>query len=363
LKLYDGKRPLLNLGAGEPNYAPAKSITDHVVNSIRTPDGGKYTRRQGIEKLRELVAFEISAAYAGNVTSEQVLITAGCNQAFCLAISALADRRDEVILPIPYYFNHDMWLQLEGISPIYLQTAPTFVPDPHITEKLITKKTRAIVLVTPGNPTGVTLSPTVINEFAEIAIRHDIVLILDETYRVFRFTDDPAHELFQHHSWSNNVVSLHSFSKEFAIPGYRVGAAIAHQDLITEMMKLFDCIAICAPRVGQEAAIAALTSAKDWRYTKILEMREKLTHFKSTLSCKPGGFELISAGAFYGWVRHPFIGESSDAVVRRLLIEQGIVVLPGTLFCKEDDRYLRFSFGNLSFGEIDELGIRLSNFS
>lgn len=363
LRQYRGTRPLLDLSQGAPNYPTAPFIANHIAKVAREPDGGKYTVRPGLDKLRELVADEVSCAYGGSVKPEQVLITAGCNQAFCFAVSALADLGDEVILPVPYYFNHDMWLRLDRISPVYLHTAPTFVPDPNAAEALITNKTRAIVLVSPSNPTGVTIPPSTIHAFADLAKKHSVILVLDETYRVFRTVDESPHGLFDKELWDDHVVSLHSFSKEFAIPGHRVGAAIGHPDLIVEMMKLADCVSICAPRLGQEAVIAGLTGAKDWRRDRALELREKQAQFESVLTSEPGGFELVTAGAFFGWVRHSVSNETTEEVVRRLLFEHGIFVLPGTIFSKADDRYLRFGFGQLSSNEIDELGMRLREFA
>ena len=362
LQLYKSSRPLLDLSQGTPNYPTAPAIADRIGEVAHSPTGGRYTARPGLDELRELMAAEISSSYAGQVSAEQVLITAGCNQAFCLTVSALADRGDEVIIPVPYYFNHDMWLRLDRIVPVYLHSSPHFIPDPQGARALISDRTRAIVLVTPGNPTGVTIPPSVIHEFADLVRERDLVLVLDETYRVFRSTETPPHELFAQTNWSDHVVSLHSFSKEFAIPGYRVGAAIGHPDLLIEMMKLFDCIAICAPRVGQEAAIEALRTAKNWRRARAQEILGKQARFEAIMSSQPGGFELAAVGAFYGWVRHPMKDQATGHVVRRLLLDQGVFVLPGTIFSPDDDQYLRFSFGNLSIEEIDELGHRLGEF-
>lgn len=362
VRQYQGNRRVFDLTQGTPGYATAPVIANHIAEVARDFDGGRYTPRPGLDRLRTLVADEISDAYAGNVSADQVLITAGCNQAFCCAVSALAESGDEVILPVPYYFNHDMWLRLDHVSPVYLHSAPDFVPNPEVAEALITNETKAIVLVTPGNPTGLTIPPSVIHRFGDLAKKHNIMLILDETYRVFRTVEEPAHRLFEGLSWADTVVSLHSFSKEFAIPGHRVGAAIAHRDLIIEMMKLFECMSICAPRLGQEAVIAGLTSAKDWRHSKVLEIREKQFRFESVLGTRPGGFELCASGAFYGWVKHPAVGESTNQVVRRLLLEHGVLVLAGNIFTPTDTQYLRFSFGNLSTSEIDELGERLREF-
>ena len=110
-------------------------------------------------------------------------------------------------------------------------------------EPLITPRTRAIVLVTPGNPSGVTIDPAGIAAFAELARRHDIALIVDETYRSFRGTDEPAHHLFADPHWDRTLVSLHSFAKDLAIPGYRVGAVVASPEVNRQVCKLLDCVA------------------------------------------------------------------------------------------------------------------------
>lgn len=362
LKGYQGLRPILDLSQGTPNYAPATAISNHVAAVAHASDGGDYTARPGLDKLRRLVAAEVSEDYRGDVRADQVLITGGCNQAFCCAISALADSGDEVILAAPFYFNHDMWMRLDHITPVYLQPGPGFIPDPEAADRLVTNRTRAIVLVTPGNPTGITIPPEIIHRFATMAAEHKIVLILDETYRVFRAVDEPPHRLFSRPSWEESVVSLHSFSKEFAIPGYRTGAAIAHPSLIVEMTKPFECMAICAPRLGQEAVIAGLTFAKDWRRDRVEEIRARQRRFEAVLETRPGGFELCASGAFYGWVKYPALGLSANEVVRKLAIDHGVLALSGNIFTPSDSQYLRFSFGNVSVTEIDELGERLRAF-
>jgi aspartate/methionine/tyrosine aminotransferase len=157
-------------------------------------------------------------------------------------------------------------------------------------------------------------------------------------------------------------VFLYSFSKEFAIPGYRVWAAVGHPDLVREMLKIMDCVAICAPRVGQEAAIAGLTRCKDWRREKAVEMYGRQSAFEMLLAQRPGHFALTSAGALFGWVRHPFVGQSATDVAQRLVTEQGIVSLPGTIFSTEGEAYLRMSFSGLTLTDFGEVGERLSTF-
>jgi aspartate/methionine/tyrosine aminotransferase len=174
-------RPVLDLSQAAPPWPPAPEVVAHVAATAGEPDGGTYTEVPGIPKLREAVATEIGHDYDGVITPADVAVTAGCNQAFSLVASTLAAPGDEIVVPLPAYFNHEMWLRLAGVRPVLLEPGPDLVPRAADAEALVTQRTRAIVLVTPNNPTGVTLEPSVIAEFAQVARRHDIALIVDET--------------------------------------------------------------------------------------------------------------------------------------------------------------------------------------
>ena len=204
-----------------------------------------------------------------------------------------------------------------------------------------------------------TVGPDRIAALAEVARRRGVALILDETYRSFRGTDTPAHELFADPEWAGTLVSLHSFSKDFAIPGYRVGAVVGSPELNREVAKLMDCVAICAPRIGQEAAWAGLTEARQWRDARAREIADKHTWFVAAMADRPGGFELVSAGGFFGWVRHPFAGRATDDVVRELAVTYDTLVIPGTAFLPDDRGMLRISFSNIDRAGIADLATRL----
>jgi len=337
---------LLDLAQAAPPYPPAPEMVEHAAEVARRADGGTYTEVPGIPKLRRAVADEIGRDYAGGVAERDVVVTAGCNQAFSLVASSLAGPGDEVVLPLPFYFNHDMWLRMAGIRPVYLEPGPDLVPRAADAAALVTSRTRAIVLVTPNNPTGVTVEPGEIAAFAELARRHDVALVLDETYRSFRDTTGPAHDLFADPQWRSTVVSLHSFSKDLAIPGYRVGAVVAAPELNREVLKLMDCVAICSPRIGQEIAWAGLVRAEAWRAERVREIAGKRARFADAMAARPGGFELLSCGGFFGWVRHPFPGRSTRDVVRELAVEHGVLVLPGTAFLPDDRGAVRVSVSN-----------------
>ncbi|NJP53194.1 aminotransferase [Streptomyces sp. SBST2-5] len=355
-----GNAELLDLAQAAPACPPAPSVVDHVVSVARDAHGADYVDLAGLPKLRSAFAAELTRDYRGRVDAENVVVTAGCNQAFCLVTSALTQPGDEVVLPLPYYFNHDMWLRLDGVTPVYLDPGPGLVPSAAAAESLITPRTRAIVLVTPGNPTGVTLPPQEITRFARLAERHGIALILDETYRSFRGTDQPPHPLFSDPGWPETVVSLHSFSKDLAIPGYRVGAVVASPALNREVMKLLDCVAICPPRIGQEAAWAGLTGAGPWRRERSAEVVARREAFARAMAGRPGGFELLSVGGFFGWVRHPFTDRPTGDVVRELLLKHDVLVLPGTAFHPEDRGTLRVSVSNVAEAALHDFAGRLA---
>lgn len=355
--------PLLDASQGIPNYKPFKKITEHVKKSISQPNGAHYTERMGIPAVRKSVAESLSNYYQGVIKSENILMTGGCNQAFSMSILCAADVGDKVIIQTPFYFNHDMWLKLNHIIPLYLPSDINFRPSVEGAKRLFTKDTKAIILVSPGNPTGTVLPQSLIHDFADFAQQHGLVLILDETYKRFSGSNQPPHELFKRPDWEDYLISLQSFSKELAIPGYRVGAMIGNVKLLNEAMKVLDCIAICAPRPGQEAAMIGLETGASWYQKRVQEIAIKHDFFRQKMKLSPGGFSLSSSGAFFGWVKHPFKAIPSTQVVAELVRQQSILCIPGNLFLPTEQPFLRFSFANLSLEQIAELALRLSNFT
>lgn len=354
-----GSRPLLDLSQAAPGYPTAPVVQERIAQVAAEPDGGRYAPPPGMPGLKAAFAAELSRDHDAAIDPSNVLPCGGCNQAFCIVTSALTEPGDEVILVLPYYFNHDMWLKLDGVTPRYLEPGPGLIPSAADARQLINNRTRAIVLVTPGNPSGVTLLPESLSEFFDLAVSADIALIIDETYRSFRPTQDASHDLYSRPKWEDHLITLHSFSKDLAIPGYRVGAVVGGGPIIYEAMKLLDCVQICAPRISQEAVVAGLTRATEWRRTQAERIERAHKAFTEVMVAKPGGFELVSSGAFFGWVRHA-LETSSAEVVKRLVIDHDVLVIPGTAFTPEDRSMLRFSFANLDNDEIAELGKRLA---
>jgi len=355
-------RPLLDLSQGAPGFPPAPEVSARMAAVAHAVDGSRYSPIRGLPHVRQAVLADPQSAYEGGLELDDICITTGCNQAFAHVVSALAEPGDEIILIEPYYFNHDMWLGLDGLTPVYLRPANGLIPTAAELEAVITDRTRAVVVVTPGNPTGYVASPEEIEAVAEVAQQHGFALILDETYRSFVPGASP-HSLFSRPGWRDTVVSLHSFSKDLAIPGCRVGAIVGSSALIDEVAKIIDCVTICPPRIGQEAVHAGLTEAQAWRAAKVVEIAEKQHRFETVFAATPGGFELSSAGAYYGWVRHPFSSMATPDLVEALLIEQGVLTIPGTAFMGHDAHMIRFSFANAEVERLDELGERLTAFA
>jgi aspartate/methionine/tyrosine aminotransferase len=219
-------RPLLNMAQAVPSYPPADALQDYLATAARQPDTSLYTEILGVPELRATLATHMAETYGADLDARDFGITAGCNQAFCVAMSALAGPGDEVILPAPWYFNHQMWLQMQGITPVSLHCDEMkgAMPDPVAAAALIGQRTRAIVLVTPNNPTGAIYPPALIAAFYELARERDIALVLDETYKDFMPGTAPPHDLFTRADWRDVFIQLYSFSKAYSLTGYRVGS-------------------------------------------------------------------------------------------------------------------------------------------
>lgn len=357
----EAEGPLLDTAQAVPAYPPAPALRRHLAEALERSETHLYTDILGLPALREALAAHMSAFYAGQVTPEQVGITAGCNQAFCLVTTALAGPGDEVILPVPCYFNHQMWLDMQGIQARYLpcRASAGQVPDPAEAAALITPRTRAIVLVSPNNPTGAVYPPEVLTGFLKLARDHGIALILDETYKDFLATDGPPHHLFQDDDWPRSLVQLYSFSKAYSLTGHRVGSIVAEPAVLDAVAKAADCVAICPPHPGQIAALYGLRHLEGWREDKRRMMAGRLATLKAVFEDEALDYRLVSAGAYFAWVRHPFEGENAAGVARRLAREHGVLCLPGSIFGPGQEDSLRVAFANLEAEDMPELGRRL----
>src|SRR5688572_24371846 len=186
-RTFPADRPLIDLSQAVPGYPPAMELRRHLGERLLDPTMHGYTPILGLPALREDYAAHLSSFYDASIGAGEVGITSGCNQAFCLALMSLAKAGDQVIVPRPHYFNHDMWMRMQGIEPVSLDFRPGSgaVPNAEDAAKLIGPRTRAIILISPNNPTGAVYPRATIHAFYELAKQHGIALILDETYKDF----------------------------------------------------------------------------------------------------------------------------------------------------------------------------------
>ena len=358
---FPPEKPLLDLAQAVPRIPPPPAMREYLARMVREDGVSGYTDILGIPALRAAFAAHIAGEYQGEVTAAQVAITTGCNQAFCLAVQAIGHPGDEVILPAPYYFNHFMWLKMLGLTPVLLpfQDDANGIPSPEQARALITPRTRALVLVTPNNPTGAIYPPKVLDAFYALARDHQLALILDETYKDFLDGEDSRHHLFQDAKWPETLIQLYSFSKAYSLSGYRVGTLVADTRLLEQVAKLADCVTICPPRIGQEAALYGLRELAGWRRDNRDLMRGRGQALREALTAHPSGFALVSLGAYFAYVRHPFPGHAARVVARHLADSQNVLTLPGSTFGPGQEAFLRLAFANLEGERMPELARRL----
>ncbi len=361
-RIFPAHKELLDLSQAVPSYAPAEALTRHLASVVVEPATSLYSDILGTLELRAAFARHLAAEYEASVNTENVAITSGCNQAYCVAVSALAGPGDEIILPVPYYFNHAMWLQMQGIEPVYL---PFDAERPErlrfdLVEELITPRTRAMVLVSPCNPTGVDFAAAEIEAVYRLLSSRGISLIIDETYKDFRGRSGPPHTLMADGAHAHEgLVQLFSFSKAYSLTGYRVGAIACNAKLLAEIEKILDCIAICPPRISQEAALFALERLSEWRDAKAGLMEQRVDALRHAFAHSNLSYQLISSGAYFAYVRHPFRDRPAVDVARRLVDQENVLCLPGSFFGPRQDDYLRFAFANMESGRFPELVERL----
>ena len=362
-RIFPADRPLVDLSQAVPGYPPALELRRYLGELLLDPAVHGYTPILGLPALRENYAAHLADFYGAPVAPGEVGITSGCNQAFCLALMSLAKAGDQVILPRPHYFNHDMWLRMQGIEPVSLDFRPGSgaIPAAQDAARLIGPKTRAIVLISPNNPTGAVYPPETIHAFYELARQRGIALILDETYKDFLPEGARPHDLFSDPDWRGTLVHLYSFSKVFALTGYRVGGITASAGLMAEIEKAMDCVSICPPRLGQEAALYGLKNLLPWarRNTEGLKARADL--LGSGLQ-RSNRWRLVSLGAYFAYVEHPFNGQRSTEVSKRLADEENLLTIPGDMFGAGQERFVRLAFANVADDKIPIVLERLERF-
>ena len=361
-------KPLIDVSQAAPTEPPPEKMLEFMANKILCDNAvNTYGPVLGLDELRESLASKWSRQYQGKVSKENVAVTSGCNQAFCASISSFTSENDEVIIPTPWYFNHHMWLQMAGVKSIPLDTDANMNPIIEKAEALITDRTRAIVLVSPNNPSGAIYSNQLLQKFFDLCKSNQIRLIIDETYKDFHPNASQPHTLLENNNWDQVLTILYSFSKTYRMTGHRVGALLTSKKNLIEIEKALDTFTVCPPQLGQYAANWGLNNLEAWAEDRRTEILQRAKHFSEkfqTLSA--AGWSLKGCGAYFAFVEHPF-EDGSNILAPLILRDQGILLMPGTMFYPKHNplgsRSFRIAFANIDKNKISTLLERLKDLS
>ena len=348
--------PLIDLCQAIPDYPPPPEMIDHLSEVMRDPLTSRYSIDEGLPEVREAVCRGYRERYGACIDPAQICLTVGASQALWLAMVTLCRAGDEVIVQLPAYFDHPMALAALGIRCVFapFDEATGGLPDLCAISDLVTAKTRAILLVTPSNPTGAVIPPDTIRELYQLARRRNVALVLDETYNGFITGGARPHHLFDNPSWGDHFVHIASFGKTFALTGYRAGMLAASEAFIGHALKVQDTMAVCQPRITQHAVKYGFDHLDAWVAQNRVMMERRHEVFRAEMAVPGNPFRLVASGPFFGWVGHPFTGQTGRYVAKRLVEEAGMLLLPGEVFGPGLEGYLRLAFGNIKEEEIPE---------
>jgi aspartate/methionine/tyrosine aminotransferase len=356
-----GAGPVIDLTQAVPGYPPHPELLARLASAGGSLAAAGYGPILGDAALREALAADIARIYRAPITANHVAITAGCNLAFAMTMETIAAPGDAVMLPAPWYFNHRMALTMRGVSAVPLPAAAEdgFVPDPERAAALLTPAVRAIVLVSPNNPTGAVYPSAVIARFAALARSRGLWLVLDETYRDFLPGEAAPHALFADPAWGDGVVQLYSFSKAYCVPGHRVGAVVAGPRFLAEFAKAADTLQICAPRPAQAALAWGIEALRPWRAGNRAIMAGRAEAFRAALQGL-AGWRVDALGGYFAYLRLPDGAPAAVAAAERLAADAGLMVLPGPFFGPGQERHLRLAFANAEEAAIAAVPARLA---
>ncbi len=323
----------INLGLGQPDFDTPEHIKAAAIKAINEGFTG-YTVGTGIPELREALSCKFREENGFSVSPEEIIVTSGASEALAIALAALLNNGDEVLISNPGFVSYNALTEILSGKAVSVPLAEDLTMKPEAVLEKITPKTRAIILNSPSNPTGAVASRADIKALAEIADDHNITIISDEVYEYFIYEGEHVSPA----SYSDNVITVNATSKSYAMTGWRLGYVAARKDYTGQMLKVHQYIQACANSIAQKAAYAAVTGPKD----SVNAMREEFRKRRDVLvkGLNELGMECaLPRGAFYAFPK-----VSNSAEVASKLISNGIIVVPGTAFGSEGDGYIRISY-------------------
>ncbi|MFT5390986.1 MAG: aspartate/methionine/tyrosine aminotransferase [Gammaproteobacteria bacterium] len=344
----------ISLGQGVVHYGPPAEAAQVFTSFMDEPRNHLYTPDWGMAPLVSALTEKLRADNGIDMSGKSVVVTAGANMGFLNSMLAITDPGDEVIILAPYYFNHEMAIRLAGCTPIIVSTTVDLTPDLKAIEAAIGPRTRAVVTVSPNNPTGVTYPPATLSAVNALCGSARIFHISDEAYEYFVYDDARHHSPASDSASAEHTVSLFSLSKSYGFAGWRVGYMVVPDALFEPVMKVQDTNVICAPVISQHAALTCLQAGREYSagfMPELVEVRGLV------LAALEGLGNLVTVpaanGAFYVYLR---VNADLDAfeLARRLIVEHQVAVIPGTAFGSHDGCYLRVSYGALKKQAVNE---------
>jgi len=347
---------VISLGVGEPDFVTPWSIREAAIYSI---EKGRttYTSNYGLLELRELIAGHIFDRYRVEYNpADEILVTVGVSEGMDLAMRAILEPGDEVIVPEPCYVSYKPCVFMAGGVPVSLETTSTtkFLPTMEQLSCALTSRTKAILLGYPSNPTGAILPRKRLEEIVAFAVKHDLYLVSDEIYD--RLTYEGVHVSVPSIPGAlERTILLNGFSKAYAMTGWRVGYACAPQEVLGAMMKIHSYTMLCAPIVSQKAAIEALKSGEP----SVREMYDHYNRRRRLIVAGLGDIGLdchLPQGAFYAFPNIESTGLTCEEFAEKLLFEEKVAVVPGNAFGAGGDGHIRCSYATA----IDKIEIALA---
>ena len=336
------------LSWAKPTVDTPAHIKAAAISAIRQGLVGGYSESSGLPELREEIANKLRRDNGIDATAVELVVTVGAVEGLSAAVMAAINPGEEVILPSPAYATHIQQVMLASGKPILVPTleAEAFRIDLDAIRKAITSKTRAIMYCTPSNPMGTVFSEQQLRQIADIALEHDLMIITDEAYEYFTFDGHCHFSIASIPELRSNVVSCFTFTKTYAMTGWRIGYLHADEQLIPQILKAHIPFAICAPVVSQYAALAALRGSQEC-------VAEFCTHYRAARDVMCERLDALDSIFAYhkpegSYLMFPeiLIDEGNDSLrfCKQLLQEARVSTTPGIAFGPTGERHLRLSF-------------------
>jgi aspartate/methionine/tyrosine aminotransferase len=347
-ELIDSCPGTISLGQGVVYYGPPPEAIEQMAAFFSTLENHRYQSVTGIAALKAAIHSKLQTdndIEAG--LDRQIVVTAGSNMGFMNAVLAITDPGDEVILPVPYYFNHEMAVTTASCQAVTVSCDQDYQLRPDAIRDAITNKTRAIVTVSPNNPTGAVFSKESLCEVNDICRKHGLYHISDEAYEYFTYGPARHFSPGSIAGSSNHTISLYSLSKSYGFASWRIGYMVIPDQLAAAIHKIQDTNLICPAVISQFAALGALRAGSQYCREKINALDEVRASVLEQLA-ELGDVCVIprTDGAFYFMLKvHTAL--DALAVVTRLIQQHGVAVIPGETFGMKDGCYLRVAYGAL----------------